>query len=75
MSPSLQILSYNSYLGGRVAGVDQRPVSRASSVVYWDQLFLLCLLEYYVCIALAALCCVVMELPVFNLKGSRWLTC
>lgn len=34
-----------------------------------------CVLGYLVCVALAALCCAVMELPVFNLKGSRWLTC
>lgn len=51
----------------------------SSVVVHWDQLLLPCLpacvLGYLVCVALAALCCAVMELPVFNLKGSRWLTC
>ena len=58
-----------------------RDQSQASSALYWDQLFAAlaclpaCLLGCPVCIALAALCCLVMELLVFNLKGSRWLIC
>lgn len=56
-----------------------RAVSQTSSVLHWDQLLRpclpACLLGCPVCVALAALCCLVMELPVFNLKGSRWLIC